>query len=168
MTLLEELKERRTAASAEMDRIEEEGRELDRQWKAQERLFGELDTAIRALDPTDPPTAEELFGDDTDEQPEPEAEPEDPGLREVRAYPSGRLDGYQQAIASLERGDPEPETIACTEGAGEEAAPERLRFRVDTMARTAFGGATAIMKRWQKLKNTLAACPTTPPFSLPR
>ena len=70
MSLLEELKQRRTAVSAEMDRLEEVGRDVDREWKAQERLFGELYTAITALDPTDPPTAEEMFGDDTDEQPE--------------------------------------------------------------------------------------------------
>jgi hypothetical protein len=64
MSLVNELKERRTAVSAEMDRLEEEGREIDRKWKEQERLFGELDTAITALDPTDPPTAEELFDDE--------------------------------------------------------------------------------------------------------
>jgi len=51
------------------------------------------------------------------------AESEDPGLREVRAYTSGRLDGYQQAIASLETGEPEPDPISCDE-AVEEAAPE--------------------------------------------
>lgn len=70
MSLVTELKERRTAVSAEMDRLEEEGRGIDRQWKEQERLFGDLDTAIRALDPTDPPTAEEMFGNVTNEQPE--------------------------------------------------------------------------------------------------
>ena len=70
MSLVNELKERRTAVSAEMDRLEEEGRGIDRQWKEQERLFDDLDKAITALDPTDWPTAEEMFGNATDEQPE--------------------------------------------------------------------------------------------------
>ena len=63
MALIDELKERRSATSAEMDRLEEAGREIDAKWKEQERLFGDLDTAIRALDPLDPPTDEEMFGD---------------------------------------------------------------------------------------------------------
>ena len=63
MALIDELKEWRTATSAEMDRLEAAGREIDQKWKEQERLFGDLDTAIRALDPLDPPTDEEMFGD---------------------------------------------------------------------------------------------------------
>ena len=63
MALIDELKEWRTATSAEMDRLEAAGREIDERWKEQERLYGDLDTAIRALDPLDPPTDEELFGD---------------------------------------------------------------------------------------------------------
>ncbi len=69
MTLLEELKERRTAVSAEMDRLEDVGRDIDREWKAQECLFGDLDTAIRALDPLDPPIEEEMFGDEDEPAP---------------------------------------------------------------------------------------------------
>ncbi len=69
MALIDELKERRTAVSAEMDRLEAVGRDIDREWKAQECLFGDLDTAIRALDPLDPPTEEEMFGDQDEPAP---------------------------------------------------------------------------------------------------
>ncbi len=58
MALIDELKEWRTATSAEIDRLVAAGREIDEKWKEQERLFGDLDTAIRALDALDPPLDE--------------------------------------------------------------------------------------------------------------
>lgn len=94
MALIDELKERLTAVSNEMDRLEAQGREIDLLWKEQERLFGDLDTAILALDPSDPPNM--LDDDDDDDldtaiaalEPAPEIEaPAQPPSAELRSDP---------------------------------------------------------------------------------
>jgi len=91
MSLLEKLREDRASALETIEGLENEIAPLEQAREFWTQMVADYDIAIAALEPV--------------------AEQEDPGLREVRAYTSGRLDGYQQAMATQASSQPAPPIV---------------------------------------------------------